>query len=224
MITVYYHKGLQKYTNGVAQHTFEVDSYYEIVKASMNLFPKLDKTIRSFVDNKNRHEELIFVVGGKMLDIENLWFPPSKDKKIVLCPVIHGSGTIFRVVLIIIIVVVVVINPELFFLLDATGAIVGTTLIGQIAGSILFNLILGLFQQQAPSAQVDTDTSDGATRRAASIFDGLVNRTSAGLLIPLNYGQMRTGGQLVSGFVKTSPHGLTSPKVQISPLTGTLFA
>jgi len=88
MITVHYHKGLQKYTNGVAQHTFDVDSYYDIVRASMNLFPKLDKTIRGFVTGKNLHEELIFIVAGKMLDIENLWLPPSENKKIILCPLL----------------------------------------------------------------------------------------------------------------------------------------
>lgn len=217
MITVYYHKGLQKYTNGVTQHTFEADSYFDIVTASMNLFPKLGKIIKKFVDRKNQHEELIFVVGGKMLDIETLWFPPSTDKKIVLCPVIYGSGKLFRIFLIIIIVVVVVLNPELFFLFSAEGSLIGTTLLGQITSSILSNLVLGLFQQQTPSAALESDTLDASGRRAASIFDGLINRTQGGVIIPLNYGQMRTGGQMVSGFVKVTTHGLPEPEA--APVT-----
>ena len=40
-----------------------------------------------------------------------------------------------------------------------------------------------------------------------NLFNGLTNTTSSNNNVPIIYGQMRSAGQLVSGYVKTTNHG-----------------
>ena len=84
----------------------------------------------------------------------------------------------------------------------------GTTL-GKLAFSTGLNMVLsgvmGLFTKtpKPPEKQ----TPDVQERVDNNLFNGLTNTTSSNNNVPIIYGQMRSAGQLVSGYVKTTNHG-----------------
>jgi len=69
------------------------------------------------------------------------------------------------------------------------------------------NLILGgilsLINKPPELGNQETDSDS----RNNDSFGPLVNSTDSSNLIPLNYGEIRVAGQLLSGFLKTIDHG-----------------
>lgn len=222
--TVYFHKTLQKYTDGYSEFTSEGDSYVNIVRNCIRMFPKLEKAFK-IIATRNINEELVLIENRKLVPFENLLLPPKKDTLLILCPVIGGGGgdNILSIVALVVIVVILIFAPELFFTVDtvgvgvggatgatataasvgAVGTVVSVTFLGQIAIGLFINIVIAL-ATPTPKAIV---TSGGRATRNNDAYEGLVNTSSTSIPVPLNYGHLRVAGHLISGYTKTIDHG-----------------
>lgn len=219
--TVYFHKVLQKYTDGYEEFTSEGDSYIDIVINCIRMFPNLEKVFK-IIATRNINEELVLIENREIVPFENYILPPKKDCKLILCPVIGGGGGNTNIILIIALVVIVVLlwwNPGSWAFASssiaaggagATGASVGAvaasatvTTLGSIAIGLAINIAITLLTPTAKS-QV---SSGGRPTRNNDAYEGLVNTSSTSTPVTLNYGNIRVAGQLVSGYTKTIDHG-----------------
>jgi hypothetical protein len=235
LTTVHFHKAIRKYTNGEASFTSDGISYFEVIQNCISMFPELEKLFKSFIKEKDRHEELAIIVEGEVLDLDKLWFPAKED--FFLCPLIYGAGKVFKIVAIIAIIVVVayVAGPALFAgagagssgltagalgakAVGAAGALggagtaaagggfsLGSFLARQLV-SIAVNLALGALAPTPPK-QAPSKVSETEVRKNNDSFEGLTNTFTTTAAIPLHYGEVRVAGQFVSGYVKTINHG-----------------
>tara|TARA_R110001592_G_scaffold280259_4_gene547648 strand:+ start:4381 stop:5046 length:666 start_codon:yes stop_codon:yes gene_type:complete len=71
-----------------------------------------------------------------------------------------------------------------------------------IIGNLALSLLGSIFTKK-PKAQDQVDSST----RGSDMFGSLQNSTQSGTPIPLVYGQMRVGGQFISGYLNTTEHG-----------------
>jgi len=217
MRTIHFHKSLHKYTNNIDKISIDVNTYYDLVKASIDLFEGLYKLFKQI--NLYHNAELALIVDGKLLSLDNL-FLPAKGKIIKLVPLIKGSGRIGMIVAAVAIVALTIytggiaLTPTLSVVGSSAGSIgaatiTGTTItvttFGQLALGIAASLFLAAIQPPPKPPRISSST--GGFRRDNDIFNGLANTTNSQIPVPLNYGEMRVSGQLLSGFIKTIDHG-----------------
>lgn len=220
MRTIHFHKSLQKYTENLPSITVDVFSYYDLLKASIDLFSKLNTLFKKI--NIDNNIELALIVDKKVLSLEHI-FMPATGKEIKLVPLIKGSGRAGMIIAAIAIVVLVVATGQIqFAALGAEAAAAAgaeavfagvaaastgfaITTVGQLALGIAASLFLSALQPTPKPPRIQSNT--GGFRKNNDIFDGLTNTTSSQAPVFLNYGETRIAGQLLSGFIKTVDHG-----------------
>ena len=218
MKTIHFHKSLRQYTNNHECINVDVVTYYDLIKATMDLFKKFNDLIVRMGTHNNA--ELALVVDGKLLNIGNLMMPAT-GKEIKLVPIIKGSGRIGMIIAAIAIVALIIVTgqvellPALTVISGATGSIgaaalaggtvISLTTIGQLALGIAASLFLSALQPAPKPPRFETST--GGFRRDNDAFGSLTNTVDSSISVPLNYGEIRTAGHLLSGFVKTIDHG-----------------
>lgn len=235
MITIKFHKALLKYTNNVEEFSIDAYSIKDAISSIINMFPNLYNymcRIKSGIAKEN----LVLINKNKEIinnDIIALnIFRPSKDSVLTLVPLVFGAGG--RGIMIVAAVALIAFAAASIAAAAALAevtAIAGTTAgagfsssvagafaaagIGAtgatIIGGIALSVGLSLAQQalfKPPSAPEQSATgSDGEARRNNDTFDGLTNSVSSNSGVALHYGMPRVGGQLLSGYVKTTNHG-----------------
>lgn len=221
MVTVRFHKSIQKFTGGIASHTFiEEMTYIDLVRACWGLFPDLEKAFINCARKINQ-EEFVFISKNRCVKSEELPFPISSEE-IVLCPLIFGAGSKGLQIGIAVAMVALAfatggVSISTFsassgYLSGAAAAsstitVITTTTFGQLLLGIAGSLMLSALQPPPNFAQPDATASpDSGARRNNDVFEGLTNTTSQQYPVALNYGEVRTGGQLISGFIKTTSH------------------
>ena len=69
-----------RHATTLIEHTFDdTENYFELVRACLNIFPDMERMFKTFIDGKNKKEELIFIVNNKILSLEELWFKIKKN-------------------------------------------------------------------------------------------------------------------------------------------------
>ena len=229
MITVAFHSSLWKYTENIKIVSLEDNSYLEIVRNLMSLFPKLENFVKSCI--KNQNNELAFIIDNSLVPSEHLLFTPPTNSTIHLCPILRGSGgralpIIIGVALIAAALfipgggmVAIASNSALNLTISTTGFAALTaggslTALSSIALGIGANLILStIFQPKAAKISAPTTPPDAGSRRNNDVFGALDNTLTPAAPVPLNYGLMRVAGHLVSGYIKTVTHSKTDTVV-----------
>lgn len=225
LITIKFHRALRKLTNNTKEYSINVETYDDIFRAFVNIFPNFKRFIDEKRIAKRKNEELSLIVDGKILKYTE-FLMPVKGEEFVLVPLVTGTGRsgmlIAALALIFIGVVLIVAAPVIapaFGVVSATGdaALVATaaTATAVSAGTIttvgLVIAGLGLLllaSSLAPKPRKNpSETVDDGTRRNNDIFEGLTNTISPSTPVYLNYGEMRVAGQYVSGYIKTVNHG-----------------
>jgi len=206
VVTIKFHKSLQKYTNGVSFHTLEADSYYSLITNCCNLFPDLLNLVRHLGRYAN-NQNITLLRNKKPLATEDMLLPPSGD--LVLIPLLYGGDNAVSAIIGIAILAVVVWNPSgLFLAFNAAGAFTGLTTLGTLMVGVGINLVLGAVLSSKPEAKPQRlQEPDVNTRTNNDAYEGLTNTVSTNQSLPLNYGQMRIAGQLISGYIETIAHG-----------------
>ena len=74
-----------------------------------------------------------------------------------------------------------------------------------IAGNMALSVIQSLFVSRPKGKDVEV-SKDSGSRAENNIFGSLQNTTQSGTPIALNYGNMRVGGQFLSGYILSQQH------------------
>lgn len=157
------------------------------------------EVIRAFCANFSDFKEQIIqdgqmyyrILAGKenRSDQESLHIGTSKNLRII--PVIGGKGGLGKVILG---VALIMAAPYL-----STTALIGTMSLSSIAGSIGFSLVLGGISQMLFSpAKTKMNMGERPENLPSYAFAGAVNTTGQGNPVPLCYGRLRVGSQVIS--------------------------
>ena len=92
----------------------------------------------------------------------------------------------------------------------AGGGILGglaalPTFVQGILGNLALSLVTSLFTSK-PKSKTQEVTKDSDTRSQNDMFGNLVNSTTSGKPVGINYGLFRVGGQFLSGYVLSAQH------------------
>lgn len=246
MITVKFHKSLQKYTAGKDEVVLERDTYYHTCTNCLNLFPDLERITKKLGFNKL--EDIAIISNGKVISKEEFLFIPKDNSVIYLVPIFYGSGidpislAVATAIVSATVTTAVSISQgydplTALFRGITTGIISGLTVLalgplglglGPIAGSalgavvstlgsMLINAITGPPANRSSLAGPSTGADDG-NRRENDIFESIVNTANEGTIISLNYGMVRLGGQFIISDIETitQQKGVTTPAISSS--------
>ena len=87
-----------------------------------------------------------------------------------------------------------------------TATVVGQAVVKTIVGTVIAFALGAVIQAVMPKPKrSDTGITD-QDRRNNDAFDGLINTVDSSNSIPLNYGMLRVGGQIISADVDTINH------------------
>lgn len=169
------------------EHRFAVASAAEAVRALRANFPGIDTAL---VGHRPGYRVW---VGGAARGPQDLWTPGAGPIRIV--PVVAGAKN--KGPLQIILGAALIAAPFAFPGLAAT-AFAGTTL-GAISTSLGISMVLGGVSSLLFSPpRAETGATERPESRPSYIFDGPVNTTVQGNPVPIGYGRLRVGSQVVS--------------------------
>jgi hypothetical protein len=178
-ITVVYHNSLVPFTN-TKEISLEVDDYADIVSATFNLFPELDK-IRSDKIANNIYEDICLVDGKTVVKNNELTFPVRGDKVNVV-PLIQGGQDIIDFLH----------ESQTFNFFGVSFASVDILDYSTPQQRILDSALFGRLE-----ALVDIDYKENF------MFTDIQTTTSGRQRVPLHFGLVRIGPQVLNSYVKT---------------------
>ena len=94
--------------------------------------------------------------------------------------------------------------PETGSFLGNLGARLPSMMLS-IAGNLALSFIQSLFVSRPKGKDVEV-SKDSGSRQENNMFGSLQNTTQSGTPIALNYGNMRVGGQFLSGYILSQQH------------------
>ena len=170
-------------------HEYDVRTPAEAVRA-------LCATISGFKEYVINSQYYRVVVGGKSdLSAEETFYPVSDKETIRIIPLVSGANGFGKVL----------IGAALVGFSLAMPGFGAFTLAGQslsvasIAGSIGFSLVLGGASQMLFSQNIKgSDSAERPENRPSFIFNGAVNTSREGNCVPVCYGRMIVGSQVIS--------------------------
>ena len=175
-------------------HRYEVRNPAEAVRA-------LCVTVKGFRQALAQGAYRVLVAGKQALDAPGLGDPVSSRESIRIVPVVSGAGKGLGSV-----ILGAAIIGAAFYTggasLTATG--LGTTVWGGIAVQVGASLILGGVSQmlfKPPEAQ----NTDKPENKPSSAFDGAVNTAAQGNPVPVLYGRLIVGSQVISAGLSVEP-------------------
>ena len=231
-VTLKFHPTIQKYTNGINEHTVNVNDFVDIKNCLESLFPDLGIHIKRIRAGANRRENLALVNKDKRVIQQEDYFLNRLDRddtEFYVVPLFIGGGgnglgmVVLGIALVALVVFTggaaapVIIGPGLSGIGGAT--IIGGSTLGTIAGMGIGSMVMSLgvnliisgvmaMMMKPPQLAVDgAQTTDSESRSDNKIFQGLQNTTNSNVPVPMIYGRTRIGGQFVSGEIRTIEHG-----------------
>jgi predicted phage tail protein len=172
-------------------HRYDVVSPAQAIKA-------LSVTIKGFKQSLIDGGYYRVLVGGKdELSIDQLGNPMSDRETIRIVPVVAGSRGLGQIVLGVALVAFA--GPLAGFAGSAFGATAATTaVIASSISSIGVSLVIGGVSQMLFSPQAQTASAEREENKPSFIFNGAVNTTRQGNCVPICYGRMIVGSQVIS--------------------------
>lgn len=179
-------------------HKYDVRTPAEAVRALIANYPKLEAEIldKKYVGYK------IIVGNEDRSEVEALKYPADADIKII--PIIQGAGGNWGMIVAgIVLIAVAWWNPLGW---GAVGCTAAELAAGELAIGAMYAvgtaLVLGgisnlLFSPTAPTSR------DAEEQITSKYFNGPVNLTTQGNPVPLVYGRMRVGSQVISAGLLT---------------------
>jgi predicted phage tail protein len=239
-VTLKFHPTIQKYTNGVNEHTVNVNDFVDIKNCLESLFPALGIHIRRIRGGANRRENLALVNKDKRVIRTEDYFLNRLDKKdtefyVVPLFIGGGGGGMGQIILGVALVALVVMTggtaaPILAPMTSlAGGAVIGGSTLGMIAGvtvgsmlmsmgvNLIISGVMAMMMKPPKLAVHGAQTTDSEARADNKIFAGLQNTTNSNVPVPMIYGRTRIGGQFISGEIMSIQHG-RNESIKVSAL------
>ena len=217
IISIKPHSSIQKFFRGTDLKV-DIAAYSDLLYYINSMHPDFIKYIKQQVEN-NLEEAFSFLDKNlKEITKDEMYMRRPKENDIIyIVPVIlggggkRGVGAIIAAAAFIYFLPAILASAGLAGVAGATGATLGTaaavgaipilgglTTLGAVTGTVGLNLaLMGVSMLFMPK------TKTAETSRDNDMFGSLVNTTSSGISIPINYGLGRVAGQLISGYVKT---------------------
>ena len=229
-VTLKFHPTIQKYTNGINEHTVNVNDFVDIKNCLESLFPDLGIHIKRIRAGANRRENLALVNKDKRVIQQEDYFLNRLDRddtEFYVVPLfIGGGGNGLGMIVLGIALVALVVFTGGTALAPIAGAgltsmgTVGVTVstLGAIGGVGIGSMLLGMatsmiisgvmtMLMKPPKPIENPTTTDAESRSENKIFQGLQNTTNSNVPVPIIYGRTRIGGQFISGEIRTIQHG-----------------
>ena len=167
-------------------HRYDVRTPAEAIRALMGNFPDF----RAHVLKHNEPGYRVIVGSDDRSSAEEMYFPADADT-IKIIPVIAGSSGVFKVIVgVALIVVGVVITP--FF------PNLGPALVKVGIGLTISGIAQLLFAPPKPEAR------DAEEEKGSELFNGPINLSAQNNPVPLAYGQIMIGSQVIYARIKTT--------------------
>lgn len=183
----------------------------------------------NFLKKSPAAEYRVIINGVDVTDATELQLPSQKLHQIDIIPIPSGAGGLWQTILGVVLIIVAIV-----LIATGVGAPGGAGILGLSAGmtgflastalTIGISLTLGgIAQMMAKTPQLNpglpgargfadktnptlnADGQDTSKSRPSYLFSGTVNTISQGNCVPLGYGRMRTGSQLISFGLFTAP-------------------
>ena len=215
------------------EYAIDVKSCVDVILYIQAMHPRLGLFMRQAQCLATIEDFCFLTENGET--IEPQYFPYHKFKEddvLYIAPLITGAGgrvgLVFAIVALVTISVVtggaataaIAAGAETGFVAAGAGAVsASATAAASTASALSFissaalrfaiSLSLQLVQSffvSTPKARTREVTKDSGTRSQNDAFGSLVNSSAAGTPIALNYGEMRVGGQFLSGYILSQQH------------------
>lgn len=193
MITLKVYGSLRTAMGGIAEHKY--DKCYD-VRTLIQAMTSNFKSIQKYLSDRSDMPFQILVNGTKYLTKDTIKTTKFKDgDSIQFIPVIGGSGdnwgSVATIIIAIIIIVIAWWNPA--FLGLSKEVVAGMYAMG---GSMLMS---GISQLLFKPEEVEPSTYEADDKSKSNYaFNGPVNLTSQGNAVPIGYGKLRVGSQVIA--------------------------
>lgn len=171
------------------QHSFDITTPVEAFKALAANYPDFWQYLHSSDANGIGYRVL---VGNHSLDLAELPRSIVSDQPLIIVPVVSGSGGVGRVIAGAALIGVALAAPGVGFLgLTATN-------FGLIGGALVVSGV-SMLLSPTPKAPKDSESN-----KASFVFNGPVNTSAQGMPVPICYGRLIVGSQVISAGISTA--------------------
>jgi predicted phage tail protein len=161
-------------------HRYAVSSPAEAVRALCATLPGFKQAV---IDGGSYK---VLKAGRESVGEEELHYPSSQKETLRIVPVVSGAKNgIGQIILGIVLVAVAIINPAFI------GGYAG--LIGGLGASLIMGGISQLLYKPTATQSVEKEAN-----KASATFDGAINTVAQGNPVPICYGKLLVGSQVIS--------------------------
>lgn len=182
-------------------HSYQVASIAEAFQAMIHTLPGFRKDI---FEGHFR----VLRGGREEVPLEGIHFPQSEKESIRIIPVIHGAGGGWGNIILgaVLIWAAGPAGLQAWGMAAGTGAAAGS--FAAIAGTAMLSfgvslVVGGISQLLFSPPEVQTDSRDPVENRPSYSFNGAVNSIAQGNPVPVCYGRLRVGSQVISAALTT---------------------
>ena len=224
-ITLKFHPTIQKYTNGVTEHTVKINDLVDLRNSLEYLFPQLGIHIKRIRCGLNSRENIALVNKNKrVLDRDDYLIGKLRktDTHFHVVPLFVGGGGNGGAQQVLLGAALI----GLSFMLPGAGGLATSGFLSTISLqgivlkmgiSMVLSGVMGMLMKTPKPAVSGAQTTDSEARIDNKIFQGLQNTTQSNTPVPMIYGRTRVGGQFISGEILSIQHG-RNESIKVSAL------
>ena len=204
-----FHPTIQKYTNGLSEHTVKINDLVDLRNSLEYLFPQLGVHIKRIRCGLNSRENIALVNTNKrVLDRDDYLIGTLRksDTHFHVVPLFLGGGGEGGTQQLLLGAALIGIG----FMMPGSTIILGMSIkamVMKMGVSMVISGVMGMIMKTPKPSVTGAQTTDSEARIENKIFQGLQNTTQSNIPVPIIYGRTRVGGQFVSGEILSIQHG-----------------
>jgi len=204
-----FHPTIQKYTNGLSEHTVKINDLVDLRNSLEYLFPQLGVHIKRIRCGLNSRENIALVNTKKrVLDRDDYLIGTLRksDTHFHVVPLFLGGGGEGGTQQLLLGAALIGIG----FMMPGSTIILGMSIkamVMKMGVSMVISGVMGMIMKTPKPSVTGAQTTDSEARIENKIFQGLQNTTQSNIPVPIIYGRTRVGGQFVSGEILSIQHG-----------------
>ena len=204
-----FHPTIQKYTNGLSEHTVKINDLVDLRNSLEHLFPQLGIHIKRIRSGLNSRENIALVNPNKrVLDRDDYLIGKLRksDTHFHVVPLFLGGGGEGGTQQLLLGAALIGIG----FMMPGSTIILGMSIkamVMKMGVSMVISGVMGMIMKTPKPSVTGGQTTDSEARIENKIFQGLQNTTQSNIPVPIIYGRTRVGGQFVSGEILSIQHG-----------------
>tara|TARA_Y100000296_G_scaffold79724_1_gene104128 strand:- start:1091 stop:1774 length:684 start_codon:yes stop_codon:yes gene_type:complete len=204
-----FHPTIQKYTNGLSEHTVKINDLVDLRNSLEYLFPQLGIHIKRIRCGLNSRENIALVNPSKrVLDRDDYLLGKLRksDTHFHVVPLFLGGGGEGGTQQILLGAALIGIG----FMMPGSTVVLGMSIkamVMKMGVSMVISGVMNMVMKTPKPSVIGSQTTDSEARIENKIFQGLQNTTQSNTPVPIVYGRTRVGGQFVSGEILSIQHG-----------------